>query len=432
MNKIFLIIQREFFQRVKKKSFLITTILVPLLLGVGMMALIKITLTTKERLYIVVHDESDFFSHKIKDTEAMIFKSINTKEIKKDSLKQIYLELGYDGVICIPAINGDRKPNITYYSETPLGIKSTIFINQELTAIYRTLLLTQKGLDEEFISKLERKIEISEVVKGEEVDGIAEVASMIGYIIGFIMYFFLAIYGTIVMRGVMEEKTSRIVEIIISLVKPFQLMMGKIVGIGLVGYTQFLIWFVLLWLISLGIGLLFGSGVETLQNDFASNSTSSIHNQEVVLKLFDSLNSINFIRLGFSLLFYFFFGYIFYASQYAAIGAASTEDTDLQTLALPVTFPIIISFVMMITVVDEPFSKLAVILSYIPFTSPIIMMSRLPFDISSTEQIISMVILFFSSMLMVWLSAKIYKTGILIQGKKVTLKEIATWFFYKN
>jgi ABC-2 type transport system permease protein len=432
MNKILLIIEREFLQRVKKRSFLITTILVPLLLGIGMIALIKITLTTKERHYVAVYDETNYFNDKIKDSDAVIFKSITPNELKKDSLKQVYIELGYDGVLCIPAIDGDRKPNITYYSETPLGIKSTIFINQELTAIYRTLLLTQKGLDEEFINKLDRKIEISEVVKGEEVEGIAEVASMLGYIIGFVMYFFLAIYGTIVMRGVMEEKTSRIVEIMISLVKPFQLMMGKIVGIGLVGFAQFLIWFVLLWIISFGIGFLFGSGMEAFQNNLASDSTSTINSQEVALKLFDSLNSINFIRLGLSLLFYFFFGYIFYASQYAAIGAASTEDTDLQTLALPVTFPIIISFVMMITVVDEPFSKLAVILSYIPFTSPIIMMSRLPFEISIIEQIISMLILFFSSILMVWISAKIYKTGILIQGKKVTLKEIATWFFYKN
>lgn len=432
MNKIYLIIEREFLQRVKKKSFLITTILVPLLLGIGMLALIKITLTTKERHYIVVHDETDFFNHKIKDSEAIIFKSINAKEIQKDSLKQIYLELGYDGILCIPAIDGDRKPNITYYSETPLGLKSTIFINQELTAIYRTLLLSQKGLDEEFIRKLDRKIDVSEVVKGKEVEGVAAVASMLGYIIGFVMYFFLAIYGTIVMRGVMEEKTNRIVEVMISLVKPFQLMMGKIVGIGLVGFTQFLIWFVLLWVISLGISLLFGSGLEALQNNLTSDSNATVNSQEIAMELLESLSSINFVRLGFSLLFYFFFGYVFYASQYAAIGAASTEDTDLQTLALPVTFPIIIAFVMMITVVDEPYSRLAVILSYIPFTSPIIMMSRLPFDISIAEQSISMSILFVSSLIMVWLSARIYKTGILIQGKKVTLKEIATWFFYKN
>lgn len=429
MKKVLLIIQREFIQRVKKKTFLLTTILVPLLLGIGMLLLVKLTLTPKEKHLIAVHDESGYFDQKLKDSESIIFKFIDTESISKESLKESYRDLHYDGVLCIPKFDGERQPNICYISHTTLGMKSQLFINQELTAAYRYILLSDVGLDRKFMNRLDRKIEVSLIVGGKESDGVVAVASAIGYIIGFVMYFFLMIYGTIVMRGVTEEKTTRVVEIMISIVRPFQLMLGKIVGIGLVGFIQFLIWFFLLWIASLGIGIIVGDKMAALQT---SVDASSVNSEGMALEILGSLKQLNFIKIGFCLLIYFFFGYILYASQYAAIGAASNEDSDLQTLALPVSFPIIISFVMMLAVVDEPYSKMSIILSYIPFTSPIIMMARLPFDIGIGQILISMSILITSSVFMVWLSARVYRTGILIQGKKVTVKEVLTWFLFKS
>lgn len=429
MRKVLIIIQREFIQRVKKKTFLLTTILVPLLMGSGMFLLAKLTTTPKEKIRIAVHDESGLFNQKIKDSESVIFKFIDPKNISKDSLKERYRDLNYDGVLCIPKFDGDRQLNICYISHTTLGMKSQFFINQELTAAYRHILLSDVGFDSEFMNRLDRKIEVSLIVDGKKSDGVVAVASALGYIIGFVMYFFLMIYGTIVMRGVMEEKTNRVVEIMISIVKPFQLMLGKIIGIGLVGFFQFLIWFFLLWIASLGIGLIIGDKLTTLQS---SVDVASMNSEGVVLEIMKSLKQLNFIKIGLCLLIYFFFGYVLYASQYAAIGAASNEDSDLQTLALPITLPIIISFVMMLTAVDEPYSNMSVILSYIPFTSPIIMMARLPFDIGMGQILVSMSILIASSVFMVWLSARVYRTGILIQGKKVTVKEVLTWFLFKS
>lgn len=432
MNKIFIIIEREFLQRIRKKSFLITTILVPILFGLGMFALVRFSLNPQSHYYIAVFDESQLFNNQIENSESMVFEFIPTEEISKDSLKENYYTLGYDGVLYIPEIDLEQMPNISYNSNSPLPLKSQEFINNELSIQYRKFIISKENVSEDFLDKINKSIVIETIIKGKQDNRTAVIATTIGYIVGFVMYLFLAIYGTIVMRGVMEEKSNKVVEVMISLVKPFQLMIGKIIGIGLVGVTQFFIWLILIWGSSMAIGFLFGGSLAELQNSSDFINANSIGNLDTISQITDSIKEINFMRVGLSLLFYFFFGYIFYASQYAAIGAASTEDTDLQTLALPITLPIIISFVLMMPVVNDPFSKMAVVLSYIPFTSPIIMMSRIAFDTSIWEQLTSMIILLISSLIMVWLGARIYRTGILIQGKKVTFKEIYTWFFYKN
>jgi len=256
--------------------------------------------------------------------------------------------------------------------------------------------------------------------KGESVKSSTEIAMVTGYLAGFLIYIFVFAYGTLVMRGVMEEKTSRIVEVIISSVKPFQLLFGKIIGIGLVGLTQIVIWIVLGGLLISGMSLLAG---EKLPEQASPDKLT------MILQL---AGNMNIPLILFSLIFYFIGGFLLYASLMGAIGSAVDSDEDAQQLMLPVTMPLIFSIIILIAVAKNPEGSIAFWASMIPLTSPVTMMVRVPYGVPAWELLLSMSILITSILGTIWMAGKIYRTGILMYGKKVTLKEIVRWLFYKG
>ena len=255
------------------------------------------------------------------------------------------------------------------------------------------------------------------------------VSTAIGYITGFMIYIVLLIYGTMVMRGVIEEKTSRIVEVMLSSLKPFQLMVGKIVGIAAVGLTQFTIWGISLIFINILIAIFFSQSLGDLQNMGSSGRFGDSEDIEMIASVLAGIKSINMPLVIFSFLFYFIGGYLLYATLFAAAGSAANDETDVQTLTFPVTIPVIISFFIMMAAIRNPDGQLAFWSSIIPFSSPLVMPARIPFGVPPWQIALSMVLLVLGFLGSAWIAAKIYRTGILLYGKKVTLREIGRWMF---
>jgi ABC-2 type transport system permease protein len=309
----------------------------------------------------------------------------------------------------------------------------------------------KKVVDETGVPDLEKKlaatktnIKVETIKLGEEgqaVKSSTEIAMAIGYVAGFLIYMFVFIYGTMVMRGVMEEKSNRIVEVIISSVKPFQLLFGKIVGIGLVGLTQITIWITLGIAIATGMSAFIGGGssgsVAQAQSIMASPgmeqmAASAPAKENITLEILGLIGNLNIPLIIFGLFFYFICGFIFYASLQGAIGSAVDSDEDAQQMMLPVMMPLIFSIIILFAVAKNPEGSLAFWASMIPFTSPVIMVARIPFGVPAWQIILSMVIMLVTILGTIWMAGKIYRTGILMYGKKVNLKEIVKWLFYKN
>jgi ABC-2 type transport system permease protein len=284
------------------------------------------------------------------------------------------------------------------------------------------------------------------VSAGEEIkEGNSGVAYGVGYGAGFLIYITLFLYGAMVMRGVMEEKTNRIAEVMVSSVRPTQLMMGKIIGIGAVGVTQFLLWIILIMLLTKGLGFIIPHDMLQQANDANQQMNQGMPGgggaasgvMMAMAKTQQSLSTVNWLLITGCFLFYFVFGYLFYAALFAAVGSAVNEDPqDAQSLMFPITMPIILAIIIMINAINQPESSLATWSSMIPFFSPIVMMARIPFGVPGTVPYwqlgLSMVLLVLGFLFTTWVSAKIYRTAILMYGKKVTPKEFWKWAFKKS
>jgi ABC-2 type transport system permease protein len=434
MRKIWYIIQREYITRVKKKSFILLTLLLPVLIGVTMIAMVIIATNAGEKLTIAVKDESGLFEDKFRGMdigESLRFKYLTNNPQSADSLVRIYNDAGYDGLLHIPAIDIDKPLGITYYSDVEMGITTQRHIEKAIAEEIRKRVLEREQYDIELIDKLGADITIEKIINDEKKSGSTALAGGFGYICGLLIYIFLIVYGAMVMKSVTEEKTNRIVEVLVTSVKPFQLMIGKIIGIGAVGLTQFVLWGFLTFSIQSLLGIFMGDKLVEMQS---MQSAGQMNNMSESTKLLADISAafseLDIARILFSFVFYFIFGYLFYASQFAAIGAAMTDDSDAQSFTFPITIPIIISMVLMSVTLQQPFSSAAYWGSMLPFSSPIIMITRIPFHVPWWEQLLSMFILVISSLGMVYLAAKIYRVGILIQGKKVSFKEIGKWIFY--
>jgi ABC-2 type transport system permease protein len=269
--------------------------------------------------------------------------------------------------------------------------------------------------------------------KGDSVKSSTEIAMGAGYVAGFIIYMFVFMYGAMVMRGVMEEKTSRIVEVIISSVKPMQLMFGKIVGIGLVGLTQLLFWVIILTILITAIPAFLGGEemMQQSQNMMAAQAAAGGDNN-AVLKGIEMVSNLNLPLILGTFLFYFLGGFLLYSSLMGAVGAAVNSEEETQQFMMPVTIPLIFSIIILFPLIKNPEGPLAFWASVVPFTSPVIMMARIPFGVPAWELILSMVVLVLSIWGTIWVAGRIYRTGILLYGKKVNLKEILKWITYKN
>jgi len=432
MSKISLIIKREFTTRVMKKSFIILTFLTPLLFA-GMIAvpLWLSSIKDSNKKHIVVIDRTHTYSQVLKSNETYIFDFVDKPagQIKKENFDK-----KDDQFTALLLINDDLSKNpkaAALYSDKQVNLELKSYISGLLNKY-----VEQQKLEAYNIPNLKAMVESSRsnidipTIKwgddGQEKQGSAELALVIGMISAFLIYMFIIIYGAQVMAGVVQEKTSRIVEVIISSVKPFELMMGKIIGIALVGLTQFFMWVILTGgLLFIGTRLV-GGGMDmaALQqaNQMGMQSMASTPQPGEMQQLFAMLHGFDFMEIILLFVLYFLGGYLLYASLFAAVGSAVDSETDTQQFSLPLTLPIIFAIYAAIYSAQNPDGPLAFWCSMIPFTSPIVMMVRLPFDVPAWQIILSLCILVLSFIGTTWMAGKIYRTGILMYGKKVTWK----------
>ena len=449
MNKSILILKREYLTRVKKKSFIIMTLLIPIMMAAfTILPAYLASMDDTEQRTIAVYDPTGLILNKLENQDYTKFHYIPEQEY--DELKKDFNSNQFYALLYIPEnILTTNQAQLVSDKQITFDIKNmvadrieTIIENEK-----RQLVINESGMPdlEKKLSATKTNIELNTIKlgdKGEAVKSSTEMAMAIGYVAGFLIYMFVFIYGTMVMKGVMEEKSSRIVEVIISSVKPFQLLFGKIIGIGLVGLTQIALWIVLGTAITAGVSAFMGVGsAQTAlqaQDIMAGGQAmgqmapSNEANANVALDIIQMIGNLNLPLILFALFFYFIGGFLLYASLMGAIGSAVDNDEDAQQLMLPVTMPLIFSIIMLFPVVKNPEGPLAFWVSMIPFTSPVTMMVRIPFGIPAWEIILSMSILVATIIGTIWVAGKIYRTGILMYGKKVTLKEIVKWLFYKN
>lgn len=423
MKKIFLIIQREYLTRVRKKAFIITTLLLPLLYMLLIFGAGYIGAKTKPSLHIAIADKSGYFAQQD-------FSATNTSTLRfslwadsSGDISKLFEKKDFDGYALIPPFNWENGLNLEIKTNETRGESTNQAIEFRLGQIWEKIKNRKSGLDDNTVATIQQsRVSVNtKNINDEAANG--RVAGALGQISGFLIYFILLIYGSQVMMGVMEEKTNRIAEVVISSVKPFQLMMGKIIGIGLVAITQFLLW----------VGLI----VVIYNVAKAGGKTDASAIGGLVGGMQTAFSSINLPVILFFFLLYFIGGFFFYASLYAAIGSAVNEDIrDAQSLSFPVTMLVIFSIMMMIPASDDPNSPIAVWGSMLPFSSPIVMMARIPYGVPSTvpwwQLIVSLAILYASIAAVAWMSARIYRTGILMYGKKVTLKEMFRWITKKQ
>jgi len=427
MSKVSLIIKREFLSRVKKKTFILSTILFPVLYLALIFGTSYLGEKSKQSISLAVVDSSGMFANiplNKMGNEDMTLRVSFIPNTQYKTIGEKYQDLGFDGYVVIPVIADWQtgKHEVKVISDKKFGTSTESNISNRLNGYWSQVKNEHLGLDAEKINILQNSLLTikAENTKGEDSNG--KTASVIGFVLGFLIYFILLLYGSQVMMGVMEEKTNRIAEVIVSSVEPFQLMLGKIIGISMVALFQFFLWIAFIFII-FNVTKSSGSGNESVSGILAT-----------VQGIFTSIN-IPLILGAFT--FYLLGGFFFYASLFAAIGSAVNEDMrEAQSLSFPVTMLIIFAIAMLPMVMNDPYGPVAVWGSIIPFTSPIIMLARIPFGVPSTvpywQLIASMVSLVGGFLLSTWFTAKIYRTGILMYGKKPSWKEMISWAFRKN
>lgn len=445
MNKIGLIISREYLTRVSKKSFIIMIILAPILLAALIVVPVIVANQTQKSMKVMVVDENDFFINRFSDNAKTTF-SYRSGEI--EVIKKEALESGFDAVLHILKGTQALKTNLYYKDEPSMTFNSNIESQMDKLLFDRLLIDTFKidPVKYEQLKNLTRSsianIKITDT--GQEKESQAEIARIVGMFSGLAIYFFIFMFASQVLRGVLEEKTSRIVEVLISSVKPMELMMGKIIGIAMVGLTQFLIWvgltFVLIYGVQIAAPDIFQS--EAIMQQMASPETAMVAQSQIVpvdnadmpavsvFALIDHYFNVSFTVLLLSFLFYFIFGYLIYAALFAAVGSAVDNETDSQQFTLPVTIPLLLTIMLLMPITENPNGPLAFWMSMIPLTSPVAMLIRLPSGVPLMQLLSSMAICVLFFVFCVWFASKVYRVGILMYGKKVTYRELFKWLRY--
>ncbi|WP_183574744.1 ABC transporter permease [Mucilaginibacter sp. X5P1] len=444
MKKVLLIIQREYLVRVRKKSFILMIFLVPMLI-LTMFAIIYLIATysddlNKERTIWVI-DQSHIFTGKFHNKKNIVFESTQKSitDAKADLRKHeddflLVIPENYNQPDAVE-ISSEKKPNFTIAGE----------IQDQMNDIATNTIMVKQGIDTAKLHAIKSDISISAkqiTDKGEESSsiGAAYGAGIAGAIL---VYLALFIYGAQVMRGVIEEKTSRIIEVIISSVKPFQLMLGKIIGVGLVGLTQFILWIIL------STGVTFIAGNFLLQNKAipqkehpktnqtiktqTTSDTPSITTQSPAIEAYNSFKTVNFPYILGCFLFYFLSGFFLYSALFAAVGSAVDSETETQQFMFPITLPLLFTYILSFSfLINNPDSTLAVWLSIIPFTAPVAMMVRVPFGVPGWQMALSMLMMVIGFLFTTYIASRVYRVGILMYGKKASYKELVKWFFYKE
>ena len=430
MNKVGLVISREYFTRVKKKSFLITTLLVPVVIIAFYAAIIAIAIKgSDEKKTVAVIDNANLFNGKIVNDNKNLTFTLIPNETEQSFVKK-YKDQGFETFLYLPPFNIDSPKNLIIHSQSSVSLSVNSDIEDVVNRAIIDKRLAAQGISPDQYKRIESDVSLENTIDTKDggKKSVAAIAYGVSFACGILIYMMMIIYGTQVMRGVMEEKTNRIAEVIVSSVKPFQLMMGKIIGIGAVGLTQFAIWIILTVLMQLSIPLFFPDLLDQVNNTASQPGTASM-----AASVMEGVSSLPLLKIGFLFLFYFLGGYLTYASLFAAIGSVVSDDQqDAQQLMFPVLMPIILGFVIMTNAINDPNSSLAVFGSLFPLTSPIVMMGRITYDIPWWELALSMALLIGCFLLFTWVTAKIYRTGILMYGKKPSWKEMIKWGFQRG
>lgn len=436
MNHLSLIIKREYLTKVKNKSFIIMTFLSPLIM-VGLISLVAYLsqLNNDTVRTISVLDESGLFLDEFEDSDNLKFQLLTDASLDEAKLSAENGEVY--GLLFIPKKDklDDLSNSITFFSEDSPSLAVMSDIERKLESKANILKLKEANMDAELIKSLRLDIETQlESFQGEETSKLGSVLKLIfGGLAGYLLFMFIIIYGNMIMRSVIEEKTSRIIEVIISSVKPMKLLLGKIIGTSLAGVSQFLVWVILLSVLSSVVFLIFGIDPGAMQAEQMNTVVEASGNNmdAIVTEAWTEFWKLPILNLIIMFLLFFIGGYLLYASLYAAIGAAVDSETDTQQFMLPILLPLILAvYVGFFTVIEDPHGTVSQVFSFIPFTSPVVMLMRIPFGVPIWQQILSVVILFATFMGTVWFAAKIYRVGILMYGKKPTYREIIKWLKY--
>lgn len=444
MNKILLIIQREYLSRVKKKSFIVMTLLTPIIIAAfyGLIIYFSIQGVKGTHSKVAVLNENKTLTEQLSSNKNISYTYVNQSlEEMKASLKKS----DYDYILYLPPFELNKPTGIQLLGTKQAGLSLNGKISTDIENVIRNQKLKASGISQKDLDGLKTNVAIDNRKIGEdgkEENSSAGANTFIGIVAGILMFMFIMLYGIQVMRGIIEEKTSRIIEIMISSVKPFQLMMGKIIGIALVGLTQFVLWIVLTASIST-IALSTLVGKDELKQSTSMNvqgkegtnisNTSATALDNPVLSMQKSLSSLPLTKIILVFIFFFIGGYLFYSALYAAIGSAVDSETETQQFMMPVMMPFMVGYALSLSVVpNDPYGPVSFWLSMIPFTSPIAMVVRLPYGVPDWQLALSIVILVVGFIATVWLASRIYRVGILMYGKKTSMKEMIKWFTYKN
>ncbi len=440
MNKIWIIVQREYITRVKRRAFIITTLLAPLGFFLLLTSSFFINSYSQTRTDVAIVDETGLFKDvTVPDAEdqTVYFHKIDEPyaNVEKMLPKDKNADAKFQAVIYVPAnfsLDNATKSSIVYRSVQRPGNSKQQFINRRFTTAIQQLRMKKMNVSAEDLEKARQPVELSfeSIGNSKENKGYADAAAIAGLVMGFAIYISLLFYGTMIMKGVMEEKSNRIVEVLTSSVKPFQLLMGKILGIGAVGLTQFILWILLTGAVNVIAVPMFGAYM--VNNTHGLSAAQSSIDPDAIENIRQNMASLPIMEMAFLCPLYFLGGFLLYGALFAAIGSAMGEDSDQQSLTFPVMVPIIISIIIAGNVLNNPDSNLGFWGSIIPFTSPVVMCSLIPFRPVWWQVALSLSLLVAGFILTTWLAARIYRVAILMYGKKVTLKEMGRLIFAKQ
>ena len=434
MNKILLIIHREFLNRVQKKSFLIATIMIPLIFPaiIGLLVYIKTQDEKNAKKEIIQYvDESGIF---IPDSTKYTFKQYNGS---LNDAKEVYKASDNFGLLYIPKLNISHPGGITLYTKVTPSVDDIGSIQYLFETRIKDLKMQKLNIDQKLLDSLKTDIKINTVNfsdDGKEESSNSVILLIVGMAGGILMYMFIFIYGAQIMQGIIEEKTSKVVEVIVSSVKPFQLMMGKIIGLASVGLLQFVIWIVLMT--TLTFGVLGWLGIEPPQQQAMAQISGQAATQAANSEASKFVGEFMTLPWGYiagTFLFYFLGGYLLYGSLFAAVGSAVDSPAEAQQFMFPITIPMLISYMsLFMFIINDPHGSISVWLSIIPFTSPIAMMGRIGFGVPAWQLILSMLFLIGGFIGTTWAAGSIYRVGILMHGTKINYKVMAKWFMMKG
>ena len=418
-NKTLIILSREYLQRVRRKSFIITTILMPILMvGLMMLPALIDKFSDKENKVFAVIDDSGAIAPALQNTPELKFVSTDASE------EELRKNEDYDGILIIGKSIIDNPSDVTLYSRGAMSPQSEMIISSQIGAIIEQYRLTKYNIENlpQILAEVHADVNMKTLRIDEDEDRVTStiVSSLVGMLMSLVLYMFVLIYGQMVMTSIIEEKNNRVLEVVVSSVSPSRLMMGKILGIGAVAVTQIVIWALLICSFTTWV-------MPSMLSSFL-NGGSDLDLMQALTMLGDTGYILNLFALLILLL---IGGYLFYSSIYAAIGSAVDNIQDASQLQTVAVVPIILGMVFSMSVINDPNSTLAFWLSMIPFTSPMVMMARIPFGIPAGQIVASLAILYASVVFLIWLSAKIYRVGIFMYGKKPTFKELIRWAKYK-